>query len=128
MKIEHTAYQVADPVALTQWYVAHLGLRIKRAQTAPPYGVFLADDGDAVMVEFYANPKVSVPDYGAMDPLLLHLAFTSGDVAADRARLIAAGATPVGDVMSNETGDTVAMLRDPWGLAVQLVSRKERMI
>lgn len=128
MKIEHTAYQVADPVALTQWYVAHLGLRIKRAQTAPPYGVFLADDGDAVMLEFYANPKVSVPDYGAMDPLLLHLAFTSGDVAADRARLIAAGATPVGDVMSNETGDTVAMLRDPWGLAVQLVSRKERMI
>jgi glyoxylase I family protein len=63
-----------------------------------------------------------------MDPLLLHLAFRANDVAAERARLIAAGATPVGDVMTNETGDTVAMLRDPWGLAVQLVKRIDPMI
>ena len=128
MKLEHTAYQVADPVALTKWYVAHLGLRVTRAQTEPPFGVFLADDGDAVMLEFYANPTVSVPDYGSMDPLLLHLAFRADDVAGTRARLIAAGATAVGDVTSNDTGDTVAMLRDPWGLAVQLVKRREPMI
>ena len=128
MKIEHTAYQVADPVALTKWYVAHLGMRVKRAQSEAPFGVFLADDGDAVMLEFYANPKVSVPDYRSMDPLLLHLAFRADDVAGTRARLIAAGATPVGDVTSNDTGDTVAMLRDPWGLAVQLVKRREPMI
>lgn len=128
MKIEHTAYQVADPVALTKWYVAHLGLRVKRAQTAEPFGVFLADDGDAVMLEFYANPKVSVPDYRAMDPLLLHLAFRADDVAADRTRLIAAGATADGDVVTTESGDTVAMLRDPWGLAVQLVRRRAPMI
>jgi catechol 2,3-dioxygenase-like lactoylglutathione lyase family enzyme len=93
VKIEHTAYQVADPVALTKWYVAHLGMRVKRAQDAPPFGVFLADDGDTVMLEFYANPKVSVPNYASMDPLLLHLAFRANDVAAERARLIAAGAT-----------------------------------
>ncbi|HEX5214618.1 MAG TPA: VOC family protein [Vicinamibacterales bacterium] len=128
MKIEHTAYQVADPVALTKWYVAHLGMRVKRAQDAPPFGVFLADDGDTVMLEFYANPKVAVPNYASMDPLLLHLAFRAIDVAAERARLIAAGATPVGDVMANETGDTVAMLRDPWGMAVQLVKRVDPMI
>ena len=128
MKIEHTAYQVTDPVALTKWYVAHLGLRVKRAQDAAPFGVFLADDGDAVMLEFYANPKVSVPDYRSMDPLQLHLAFRATDVAAERARLIAAGATAVGDVVTNETGDTVAMLRDPWGLAVQLVRRVDPMI
>ena len=128
MKIEHTAYQVADPVALTKWYVAHLGMRVKRAQNAPPFGVFLADDGDAVMLEFYANPKVTVPDYRSMDPLLLHLAFRASDVAAERARLIAAGATAVGDVVTNETGDTVAMLRDPWGLAVQLFKRVDQMI
>ena len=128
MKIEHTAYQVADPVALTKWYVAHLGMRVKRAQDAPPFGVFLADDGDTVMLEFYANPKVSVPNYASMDPLLLHLAFRANDVTAERARLIAAGATAVGDVMTNETGDTVAMLRDPWGMAVQLVKRVDPMI
>jgi glyoxylase I family protein len=128
VKIEHTAYQVEDPVALAKWYVAHLGMTIKRAQTASPFGHFLADDGDAVMLEFYANPKVAQPAYRQMDPLMLHLAFRADDVAATRARLIAAGATPVGDIQQNDDGDTLAMLRDPWGLAVQLVRRKTPMI
>jgi catechol 2,3-dioxygenase-like lactoylglutathione lyase family enzyme len=47
MKIEHTAYQVADPPALARWYVEHLGLTIKRSQDASPFGYFLADEGDA---------------------------------------------------------------------------------
>ena len=35
---------------------------------------------------------------------------------ATRARLLAAGATAEGDVIKNDQGDEVAMLRDPWGL------------
>ncbi len=128
MKIEHTAYQVDDPVALSRWYVAHLGLDVRRAQTEAPFGHFLADDGGAVMLEFYRQEQLPVPDYRAMDPLLLHLAFLTADVAADRARLIAAGATPVGDVIRTPAGDEVAMLRDPWGLAVQLIRRATPMI
>jgi catechol 2,3-dioxygenase-like lactoylglutathione lyase family enzyme len=128
VKIEHTAYQVQDPVALAAWYVLHLGLRVKRAQTASPFGQFLADDGDAVMLEFYNNPKVRVPDYRAIDPLVLHIAFRADDVAATRDRLLEAGATSEGAVTTTESGDTVAMLRDPWGLPVQLVSRRSPMI
>jgi uncharacterized glyoxalase superfamily protein PhnB len=63
-----------------------------------------------------------------MEPLALHLAFHVEDVSATRARLIKAGATPVGEVESNDVGDEVAMLRDPWGIPVQLVRRRERMI
>jgi len=128
VKIEHTAFQVADPVALAAWYVNHLGLTVKRAQSEAPFGHFLADDGDAVMLEFYNNPRLPVPDYRAMDPLLLHIALRADDVAGTRARLMAAGATPVGDVQHTDAGDTVAMLRDPWGLAVQLVHRRDAMI
>jgi glyoxylase I family protein len=128
VKIEHTAYQVADPVALARWYVDHLGLTVKRAQSAAPFGHFLSDDGDTVMLEFYANPRVNVPDYRAMDPLLLHIAFAADDVPATRARLISAGATAEGDVTHTEAGDVMAMLRDPWGLAVQLVRRRTPMI
>jgi glyoxylase I family protein len=128
VKIEHTAYQVEDPVALARWYVEHLGMTVKRAQPESPFGHFLADDGDAVMLEFYANPKVAVPDYRRMDPLVLHIAFSADDVAAARARLMAAGATPVGDVQQTDAGDVLAMLRDPWGLAVQLVQRRTPMI
>jgi len=127
VKIEHTAYQVEDPVALARWYVAHLGLRVKRSQSEPPFGYFLADDGDTVMLEFYRQ-SLPVPDYRSLDPLLLHLAFLADDVAATRARLIAAGATPEGDAWRNPAGDEVAMLRDPWGLAIQLIKRAEPMI
>lgn len=128
VKVEHTAYQVADPVALARWYVTHLGLRIKRAQDASPFGHFLADDGDAVMLEFYRNETLPVPDYRSMHPMALHLAFLAQDVAAARDRLIAAGATAEGDVTTNPAGDEVAMLRDPWGLCVQLIRRAEPMI
>jgi uncharacterized glyoxalase superfamily protein PhnB len=128
MKIEHTAYQVEDPVALARWYVEQLGLTVKRAQRESPFGQFLADDGDAVMLEFYNNPRISVPDYRAIDPLALHIAFYSDDVPGTRERLIAAGATPEGDVQVTPTGDTMAMLRDPWGLAIQFVHRATPMI
>jgi glyoxylase I family protein len=128
MKIEHTAYQVEDPAAFARWYVDHLGMTVKRAQDVPPFGQFLSDDGDAVMLEVYCNPRVATPDYRAMDPLVLHLAFRTDDVAGTRARLLEAGATAVGEVQDTPAGDVVAMLRDPWGLAVQLVRRQTPMI
>ncbi len=128
MKIEHVAYQVPDPVALADWYVEHLGMRVKRATSAPAFARFLADDGDAVMIEVYNNPLVDVPDYRTLDPLKLHLAFRTDDVAATRGRLMAAGATPEGDVVVSGAGDHLAMLRDPWGLAIQLVWRRDPMI
>ena len=60
--------------------------------------------------------------------MLLHLAFQVDDIAATRSRLMRAGATAVGEIQSNDVGDEVAMLRDPWGIAVQLVKRRDRMI
>ena len=128
MKIEHVAFQVPDPVALADWYVEHLGLRIKRSTGAPGHARFLADDGDAVMIEVYNNPSVTTPDYRGGDPLVLHLAFHVADVAATRERLLAAGATPAGDVVVSDAGDHLAMLRDPWGMAIQLVRRRDPMI
>jgi glyoxylase I family protein len=128
MKIEHVAYQVQDPAAFARWYEQHLGLTIKRVQKDPPYGHFLADDGDAVMIEVYNNPAVPVPDYPNVNPFLLHVAFGVDDVAAVREQLLGAGATAVGEITVNPAGDQLAMLRDPWGFPVQLVHRSVRMI
>jgi len=128
MKIEHIAFQVEDPVAVARWYVAHLGLTIKRAVTERPFTHFLADDGDAVMLELYNNPKAHVPDYRQIDPLVLHVAFSTTDVRGMHARLVAAGATPHGGIQTTEGGDELAMLRDPWGLAIQLARRRDEMI
>ena len=128
MKIEHAAYQVEDPVAVARWYVEHLGLTVKRAQDERPFGQFLADDGDTVMLEFYNNPTVQVPHYRAIDPLILHLAFSTDDVEGTRARLLASGASAEGEVVVTPAGDHVAMLRDPWGFAIQFVHRAQPMI
>lgn len=128
MKIEHVAFQVHDPAAMARWYVTHLGMIVKRSQPHSPFGHFLADSDQRVMIEIYCNPAVAVPDYTRIDPLLLHLAFTADDLPAARARLIAAGATAEGEVTETPMGDIVAMLRDPWGLAIQLVHRATPMI
>ena len=127
MKIEHTAFNVEEPVLMGRWYVEHLGLTVKRRTTDAPYAHFLADDSGTVMIEIYGNRDAPLPDYRTMNPTELHLAFVSSDVAADTQRLVAAGATIVADV--HQLGeDTFAMLRDPWGLPIQLVSRTNPMI
>ena len=128
MKIEHAAYVVQDPAATAEWYVKHLGFEIKRAMDVSPFGHFLADGSGAVMLEIYNNPAVRVPDYAAIDPLVLHLALTSDDVPADYARLLAAGATGIEPPRVTSSGDAIAMVRDPWGFAIQLVSRASPMV
>lgn len=128
MRIEHLALNVAEPVAMARWYADHLGMNIVR-EGPPPVSVrFLADSGGNMMLEVYRNPPDAVPDYAAMDPLLLHIAFMVEDVDAVRDRLISAGATPVGEIEVTPAGDRLAMLRDPWGLAIQLARRADPMV
>jgi catechol 2,3-dioxygenase-like lactoylglutathione lyase family enzyme len=128
MKIEHFAYQVDDPAALAYWYVKHLGFTVKRGAAAPVPVRFLADESGAVMIEIYNNPTVDTPDYTAMDPLILHLAFVCDTVEETAKRLQAAGAVSVSGPDQLSNGDQLAMLRDPWGLAIQLCSRAKPMI
>ncbi|MEX0886312.1 MAG: VOC family protein [Phycisphaeraceae bacterium] len=128
MQIEHLAWNVAEPVAMAAWYVEHLGMRVVRATDAPVHARFLADAAGAVMVEIYRNEAAPIPDYAAMNPLVLHLAFASEDVDADCRRLDAAGASVVRPPYTVDGGDRLAMLRDPWGVALQLVRRAELML
>lgn len=128
MKIEHVAYNVEDPLAMGRWYVEHMGLSVKRRTIDPPYAHFLADDSGTVMIEIYGNTEAPVPDYRNLNASSLHLAFVSPDVDADIERLTAAGATLDGEPFSTPDGDHLAMLRDPWGFAIQLVKRGTAMI
>ncbi len=126
MKIEHTAFPAADPVATANWYVANLGLRIVRQTGAPTYTTFLSDNEGAI-IEIYNNPRVAVPNYAAMDSLLLHVAFEVENMEAERQRLLDAGCTAEDEITPLPSGDVVTMLRDPWGFALQLVKRAHPM-
>lgn len=128
MKIEHVAFNVKDPLAMGRWYVEHLGFEVKRRTVDPPYAHFLADDSGTVMLEIYGNTDAPVPDYENLDARNLHLALVSKDVDADIERLTAAGATLDGEPFTAPNGDRLAMLRDPWGFAIQLVKRATPMV
>ncbi|MHC4403852.1 MAG: VOC family protein [Planctomycetota bacterium] len=122
MKLEHLALNVAEPKAMAAWYVEHLGLRVAWKLETPPYTHFLADTGGAMAIEVYHNPPDRVPPYAEMDPLLLHVAFVSEDPKSDGEALLAAGAALVDEVHLDD-GSHLVMLRDPWGLAIQLCKR-----
>ena len=128
MRIEHMAIQVQDPAAVAAWYIEHLGFKVRVSLDAEPYTHFLADSSGSTLIELYNNPAVHVPDYAAMDPLLLHLAFVVDDNAKEKARLLAAGATIAEDTKTTPAGDILTMLRDPWGFCIQLCKRKESML
>ena len=128
MNFEHIALDVADPVCMADWYAKHLGLLIVKETGQPVNGRFIAEETGRVMLEIYSNPKVTPPDYAAMDPLILHVAFPTDDVKGTRERLISVGATAVDEVTISDDGDKLAMLRDPWGLAIQLVKRAKPLV
>ena len=128
MRIEHVAFNVAEPVAAANWYIEHLGMRAVRTFGPPTLTRFLVDASGQSMIEIYNNSKAPVPDYQEIDPLVLHLAFAVEDVRATRSRLLQAGATTEGEVAVTDSGDDIAMLRDPWGFAIQLVKRSQPMI
>lgn len=127
LPFEHVAVNVSDPVAVAAWYVEHLGMEVVRRGDPPVLMHFLADAARRAMIEIYCNSAAPVDAYQHLHPSQLHLAFTSTDPDADAARLIAAGATLV-EHLHNPDGSHLTMLRDPWGLAIQLAKRAKPML
>lgn len=127
LNIEHIACNVSDPAAMAAWYVEHLGMRIVRKAEAAPFIHFLADASGRVVIEIYSNAADPVPDYSKMHPLRFHVAFATSDPEGSRAALVAAGATAVDD-QTTADGSRLIMLRDPWGLPLQLCKRANPLL
>ena len=128
MKIEHVAFNISEPVKAAQWYAEHLDMQIVRASTESPYAHFLADSAGCGVLEFYHDPRGEVPDYQALSPYTLHIAFMADDLEATRARLVAAGATAEGVTLTTPSGDQLAFVRDPWGVTLQLAKRVKPLV
>jgi hypothetical protein len=79
------------------------------------------------LLEIYNNPPNQVPQYATMSPLQLHIAFVSQNPETDKDALIEAGATLVEELRLDD-GSHLIMLRDPWGLALQLCKRAVFML
>jgi len=122
LNLEHFACNVTEPAAMAAWYVEHLGMRVVRHSPVPSQIHFLAYAAGRGVIEIYRNTEDPLPDYAAMNPIRFHIAFATADPDASRAALVAAGATFV-EERGTPDGSRLLMLRDPWGMPLQLCKR-----
>lgn len=124
MIFEHVAFNVCDARSQARWLAEHLDFQIVRAAETAPYMHFLADETGRVVLELYTNPKAAIPDYANQPPLVLHFALATTDAVGEGARLVRAGATVFSDTLQPD-GTRFVMVRDPWGLPLQLCQRAQ---
>ncbi|WP_258105617.1 VOC family protein [Marinoscillum sp. MHG1-6] len=126
MAFEHFALNVESPVEVAQWYCDHLSLHLVFEQKESPYMRFLADETERVVMELYNNPAAPIMDHNVNHPLVFHVAFESSDAQADKERLEKAGAVFFEEKKPGE-GTHLVMMRDPWGVPLQICQRKNRL-
>ncbi len=124
MVFEHFALNVPDARAHARWYVDHLGFRVVREKSDAPFTHFLGDDTGRVIVELYSNPSAPILPFAQLLPLCFHVAVIAADARAERSRLETAGATFFSED-SFPDGTRLIMLRDPWGVSLQLCQRAQ---
>ncbi len=93
-----------------------------RSRDDAPYTTFLADDTGRVFVEIYTNPDAVIPDYAATHPLCFHFAFVADDPRTTQQKLEQAGAKLFLEENLPD-GSRLIMMRDPWGVPLQLCHR-----
>lgn len=122
MIFEHFALNVNNVSAVVKWYVSHVGLRVVSEQKQSPFMTFLADSSDRVILEIYHRSDEMMTNFETQNPLTFHLAFVSENAQEDRERLEVEGAIFVEEVRKKD-GSHLIMLRDPWGMPLQLCQR-----
>ena len=122
MKFEHFALNVPDVRAMSRWYVEHVGFMVVRHREDAPFTHFLADETGRVILELYSNPAAVMPDYAAAHPLVFHVALFTTDARAEQQRLEKAGAKLFLEENMPD-GSRLTMMRDPWGVPLQLCQR-----
>ena len=122
MTFEHFALNVVDIKGVVNWYCTHLGLTIANQQKESPFMTFLADSTGRVVIEFYKREDELAEDFSNRHPLTFHVAFVSENAEKDKQRLLNAGASFFDEILK-EDGSHLVMLRDPWGIPLQLCQR-----
>ncbi|MFP4621466.1 MAG: VOC family protein [Bacteroidales bacterium] len=124
MMFEHFAINVDKPKQMAEWYVKNLNMSIAKSMDEAPYTHFLADDTGRLAMEIYSNEKAEVPDYEKVQPLTFHMAFASENAEKMKNKLVEEGATVFEELKPNE-GTHLVMLRDPYGVPLQICQRAE---
>ena len=128
MKLEHLAFNVPEPEKMADWYQAHLGLRLANITPTPTFQAYFLVDDDSTLLEFYRNPIAEPMAFANIHPANLHVAFYADNLERTVESLLAAGATQIGEKITFPSGVAYYYVRDPWGLALQIINRPEPLL
>jgi uncharacterized glyoxalase superfamily protein PhnB len=118
---EHVALNVRDQKAVEDWYVANLGFKVLGSNSAG--AGFLADSSGRMVFELFSRTDVPYFNAESTHSLSMHIAYECDDVEAETEKLLQAGATEDIPLAVAPEGDKLVMLRDPFGITIQLINR-----
>jgi catechol 2,3-dioxygenase-like lactoylglutathione lyase family enzyme len=127
MKIEHVGICVPAPVSMGYWYRDHLGFEMLMQAGDDRDGVSFISDGEGTVLELGRLPEGPPLEARSLAPLQLHIAVDCDVPVREAERLVAAGATLVGESPRNSYPGEKVLVRDPWGFVLQLVNRKRKL-
>jgi glyoxylase I family protein len=123
---EHLALNVPNMETMADWYCEHMGMT--RVRHDPNKKVFLADRNGIVVLELYSNTAKPMIPLSERTSAEIHLAFVVDDIDASIAEATAAGAVLESKSEPDYAGDVLSMLRDPFGLPLQLLTRSKPLL
>lgn len=127
LAFEHFALNLKNPIEVSDWYCTHLQMKKVLEKKEAPFVTFLADSENRVVCELYYQPDFPITDFKNEHHLTFHFAFKTDNAETLKQKLITAGATLLDNTILND-GSHLVMLRDPWGLPLQLCQRTISLI
>ncbi len=127
MNIEHIGFLSHEPIQMGQWYKDNLGFRIIIVDGSDSDGVVFLEDDNGTVLEIGNLPGISPVDFRLHHPLSFHLAIECLSPENEAKRLVEAGAELVGESLKNAHKGEKILVRDPWGLTIQLLNRKIKL-
>lgn len=122
--IEHIGFVVKDAHKAAQWYNLHLGFNVLK--TAPDNSAaFIQCRDNHLIIELISEGAVKAAAEDLTHPLQAHIAFRTDAFDEDMDALIEAGAEHAMDCETADPEAKVCILKDPFGLYIQLAQRKQ---
>lgn len=128
MGVEHIGLSVPAPRSMAEWYCRHLGFRHIRGGGSDSEGVaFIVDDAGETVLEIFKLHDVDALPLRDLAPIQLHVAIDCKTPYDTAMALVQYGAEFVGEAPRNAYPGEKYLIRDPWGLVIQLLDRETKL-
>jgi len=126
MKFKYTGIRVQDLKRSIQFYTKTMGMKVTQRGKMKAGGTYInlksPDSPQLLELNYYPPETKHYEDYSE-GAELDHLAFACGDVRESNKKTLAGGATSAMEPW-DESGYTLAFVRDPDGVWIELIGKK----